>query len=220
MTQKIFLIVFTLLMLLFFTPSLTIAQTYNNDSKVSPEDSKEKTIFLKGRIKSINGNMIELGGGGPLIDISNIETIIAIEGFFRFPVSVLQPGVFIKKATVIAPEGQTFVQAIEIETESPSTTVITGTVQNVDLNNLTFTVANQLIVIKPGVTAFVDLKPPTSEPGLSRLKPGKLVKVATQVKDGETFAVLVSLDKKIIRAHNFQTLVPTTNLIKFNEKKD
>lgn len=207
MNKKCVFMVFILFMFLLSVPMLTTAQTNNNsiDKTLNSEANPENNIFLKGRIKSINGNMVELEGGA-LIDLSNIKMVVSIEGAYVFPLSILEPGVFISKATVTASEGQTFLKAKEIRVDSPDTTVFTGKVQSVDLNNSKFMVANQLISFN-GATIFLESAPFTGKPGELKLKPGKLVKVATQVKDGKVVAVVVFLDKKIIKIYDSNSLL-------------
>lgn len=155
---------------------------------------------ISGTVKVVNGNLIELTGGGPLIDISGIQFAEGQNALVGFPVSSITPGTAISKAVVTIQSGQNIVKAVNIFIEVPDVTTFTGHIQSIDRENKTIMLLNQKIIFNDS-TLFITAgnKLP---PSFDRFKVGKLIKVTTKVVGTDVVALGVTIDKRLIRPAN------------------
>jgi hypothetical protein len=159
-------------------------------------DNKERIGIIKGTVKSINGTLIELNGGGPTIDISGIRFVDVQDASIAIPVSAIVTGTTITNATIVIREGQSLAEARSIAIDSPDVSVLTGRIESIDPANNSIVVLNERILITDS-TIFVtgaNRRPPS----FKRLKVGKLIKVTTRAAGTDIVAVIATTDRRLI----------------------
>jgi hypothetical protein len=164
------------------------AQTGNN----------ERIGFVKGSVKTVNGTLIELNGGGPIFDISGVRFVEVRDASVGVPASFITVGTIISKAQVMFRDGQSIAEAQTVTIEFPDFSVLTGRIESIDPASSSIVVLNQRIVFTNSsiFVATGNGRPPSFD----RLKVGKFIKVTTRLSEsGEgVVAVVATTDRSLI----------------------